>query len=249
MSVSSPRCLLPPFAVAPLRRPVRGGRACLSPLWGMLLLACLATLLSCSAQDRPRAHRKKAGLCTVLDKAFQPLRTDFEAEGGKVRLVGVVTPSCGDCNASVQDIQTMLLSRIKSEDFEVFMIWTSIMPSDVQPRAEKAAEMWGDPRIFHYWDDSGRIARAFARQAGVDPGRSIYNVFYLYGRNDTWDPDAKMAQEPPNQNALLAGWMPTSPRFRMGEHQLVRLPGWDVNALTAQVEQLLAEPARPPGAK
>lgn len=223
-----------------------GGRALAGSV--LLLMGALSVLPGCGAKG---SHGKTPKLYIELDKAFQPLRRDFEANSDKVRLVAIVTPMCGECIGSMQDVNVRLLSRIKSKDFVVFAVWTSVVPPDVAPRAAQAAEMFTDPRIIHYWEDSGRIARAFGAQAGLDPGQSAYDTFYLYGRNDTWDPQGTMVNEPPNQNALIAGWMPTPPRYRMGDHPTIKEPRFDVNALTKEVETLLAEPENPqnpPGA-
>jgi hypothetical protein len=83
----------------------------------------------------------------------------------------------------------------------------------------------------------------------MEEGRSIYNVFFLYGPRDTWDPEAKMASEPKGQNALLAGWMPAAPRVRMGENKQIKLPPLDIELLARKIDELLAEPEQgdPPG--
>jgi len=74
------------------------------------------------------------------------------------------------------------------------IVWASLMPTDVTPKIVTLAERYADPRLIHYWDDSGRIARAFAAALGLAPGQSVNNVFLLYGPDDTWDPDRTMDQ-------------------------------------------------------
>jgi len=181
-----------------------------------------------------------AELLRTLDRSFQPLRRDFENHAGKARLVAVVSPSCGKCLDGVDALHASFLPRVKSEDLLVMIVWASLMPTDVTPKIVTLAERYADPRLIHYWDDSGRIARAFAAALGLAPGQSVNNVFLLYGPDDTWDPDRTMDQEPADHNALLAGWRPGPWRLRMGEHRAVQMSAFDLNALERAVEALLA---------
>ncbi len=209
--------------------------------WAPLLILTLMLVPACAR----KAARSPAGETlpyVELDNAFQPFRRDFEGESGKVRLVAIVSPSCGDCNAAVQDLVDVVTQRINSPDLAVSVVWTSIMPSDVGSRTKQVAEKFAGPGICHYWDDSGRIARAFARLFDLPTGRNVYNLFLLYGRNDTWDPDARMNSEPPNQNALVAGWKPGKPQFLMGESEGVAAPEWNSGLLEEKIRALLAEP-------
>lgn len=231
---SSP-CGLP----APARIPASPLRAVL-PVFALLLLGAL----SCSG-DRGTGKSDESLPYRSLDKAFQPLRNDFEAESGHVRIVALFTPSCGHCIDAADAISTYLVTRIDSEDLDIFFVWASVAAPDVTPRMARLAERYADPRIRNYWDDSGRIARAFARSLDLDPGRSVWNIIYLYDRDDTWDPEGAMAQEPRDFNALTAGWGPGPPRHRMGEHEALRMPAFKVNSLAQLASELLEERGGP----
>ena len=164
---------------------------------GLVLPAALIFLAGGCGRGKPEARHKGDLPYAVLDKAFQPLRRDFEDADGKVRLVGIVAPTCGECIDFAAAIDQMLLPAIPGEDFEVFLVWVCVVPPDVDVRARALAEKYADPRIRHYWDGTGRIGRAFGRHAGLADGASAYGLFYLYGRPDTWDPEGKMSGEPP----------------------------------------------------
>lgn len=202
-------------------------------------LAILAPPCGCGKQEAQRGGEKPYA---VLDKALQPVRRDFEGMDGKVRLVGIVAPTCGDCLEIGTAIDERLLPSIPTEDFQVFLIWVTSVPPDVEVGARAQAERLADPRIHHYWDGSGRIARAWARHAGMPEGASGYGIFYLYGRTDTWDPQGKMAGEPAGYNAVLDGWQPADPRVRAGKNPKLDLPLFRVETIRPYIEQLLAEP-------
>ena len=217
-------------------------------LAGLVLPFALAFFTPGCGRGKPGARHKGDLPYAVLDKAFQPLRSDFEDADGKVRLVGIVAPTCGDCIEFVAAIDQRLLAAIPGEDFEVFLVWVCAVPPDVEVRARDLAERYADPRIRHYWDGSGRIARAFGRHAGLADGIPAYGLFYLYGRADTWDPEGKMASEPAGYNAILDDWEPAQPRARSGKHPRLTLPQFSTETLRSQIEQLLAEPDAAAGA-
>jgi hypothetical protein len=211
-------------------------------LAGLVLSTASVFLAPGCGRGGPEARHKGDLPYAVLDKALQPLRRDFEDADGKVRLVGIVAPTCGECIQDAVVIDEQLLPAIPGEEFEVFLVWVCAVSPDVEVRTRALAERFADPRIRHYWDGSGRIARAFGRHAGLADGAPAYGLFYLYGRADTWDPKGKMAGEPAGYNAVLDDWEPAEPRARAGKHPLLRLPQFISETLRLQIEQLLAEP-------
>lgn len=205
---------------------------------GIVLLAL--ALLTGGCQREPKAL-PGSDLLTKLDYAFQPFRRDFEQAEGRVRLVCVVAPTCGNCNAAAIEINGELLYRLRDlEDLEVYMVWTSVLPTDVFPRAIVMAKRLTDPRIHHYWDESGQIARSFGAMLSLEPGVSAYDIYLLYPKDAVWDPEGKMASEPPDWRALKNGWKPGPALYRMTQHQGIRLPSFDKNRLEAQVRELAA---------
>lgn len=214
----------------------------LSVLAGLVLPAALAALVPGCGRGKPHDQQEGDLPYAILDKALQPLRRDFEDADGKVRLVGIGAPTCGECVGHVATIDEQLLPAVPGEDFEVFIVWVSVAPPDIELRTRALAEKYADPRIRHYWDGSGRIARAFGRHVGFTDGSSVYGLFYLYGRGDTWDPQGKMASEPAGYNAVLNDWEPSPPRARAGQHPRLRLPQLVATTMRAQIEELLAEP-------
>jgi hypothetical protein len=203
-------------------------------------LAFLALGWGCAKQKAADAGEKPY---TVLDKALQPLRRDFEGMDGKVRLVGILSPTCGECIEIAAALDERILPAIPDEDFQVLIVWVANVPADVETGARLCAERFADPRIHHYWDGSGRIARAWARHAGMPEGSNGYGICYLYGRTDTWDPQGKMGEEPADYNAVLAGWLPADPRVRAGKNpKLGGLPMFRTETISPYIQQLLAEP-------
>jgi hypothetical protein len=208
----------------------------------VLLIPLLApmVLLSCSGEGG--SGGKKSSLpYKELDNAFQPLRMDFESAAGKVRLVAIVSPTCGDCLDAADVIDTRIVPRVSADDLAVFLVWVSVNPPDVGPRVATMAEQYSDAQFTNYFDNTGRLARAIGRGLGLEPGRSAWDVYFIYGREATWDPEGKMAGERKDFDALTAGWTPAPPRYSMGEHEGVTIPAFNAVTLLQLVQKLAAE--------
>ncbi len=209
---------------------------------GLLLAAGLVHGAGGCGEGKQVPERRGELPYVDLDKAFQPLRRDFEAGDGRVRLVAILAPTCGECVDNVAAIDAQLLPAVPGDDFEAFLVWVCSSPPDVAAATRRFAERYADPRIRHYWDGSGRIARAFGRHVGLPDGAPVYDLFYLYGRADTWDPEGRMSREPADYNAILDDWQPAEPRWRAGKHPRLRLPVFDVHSLRGEILRLRAEP-------
>lgn len=202
----------------------------------------LAALLAFGCADEGDAPpRFETAAYQEIDRSFQPLRRDFEGEAGRARLVAVATPTCGFCIEGIEAIYSVLMPRLDQDDVSVFVLWAGVTPGDTGPRTAKAAEMFADSRFRHYFDQSGRIARAFGSLMGLESGRNVTGIFLLYAPDDTWDPRATMMDEPDDYNALLEGWLPAAPQYFMGEHAAVPMPIFDINAMEQQIRMLLSE--------
>lgn len=208
--------------------------------WLVMLVALLALSgLGCGKGETPRGARRGEDALLLLDPAFQPFRRDFEEAAGKVRLVMVVAPTCGECNIHTFEIHDQMLHRVKDEDLAVFVLWCSVLPTDVEPRARINAKRWVDPRGINYWDENAQIARAFGRMLNLDPGQPAFDCYFLYDRDATFDPAGTMATEGPNFRALQSGWTPALPVARWTSNRNVRLPAFDWHAVEARCLQLL----------
>ncbi|MFN8549359.1 MAG: hypothetical protein U0527_15660 [Candidatus Eisenbacteria bacterium] len=192
-----------------------------------------------AARETPRGGRRGGDPLAILDPAFQPFRRDFEEAAGKVRLVLVVAPTCGECNVHTFEIHDQLLHRVKDDDLAVFVLWCSILPTDVEPRARLNAKRWVDPRGLNYWDENGQIARAFGRMLNLDPGQPAFDCYFLYDRDATFDPEGTMEKEGPDFRALKSGWVPAAPVARWTSNRNVRLPGFNWEAVEARCLELL----------
>lgn len=217
----------------------------------LLVLLAGGFLSGCGGQDEsPRSENDTNALEQLrasdpegysrIDAALQPLREHFEASFGRPRLVAVVAPTCGNCVQNALAIAEGLLPSLQRDDLEVFFVWSSILVTDVEPRAVRRIEEFSHPAITHYWDEHGRVARAFSQTLQVE--NQAYDCYFLYGPDATWDPENTMRDEPSDRNVLLEGWAPSTPVTTLTSNRaMTAFPGFSVGELQQSLESLASD--------
>ncbi len=121
---------------------------------------------------------------TNLDRGAEPLKTQFNATRGKVRLVMYVSPTCGGCLRSAKQMQEDVLAEIGSERLVAYVVWAP--KNGARERdVERVTGLVSDRRATQYWDDGGVVSRAYDEMfmlAGPCAG-----IFMLYGPDARWD--------------------------------------------------------------
>src|SRR5437879_12527944 len=70
----------------------------------------------------------------TLDGAAEPLKTEFNAARGTVRLVMYVSPTCGGCLRGAKQTQARVLATVHGTSLRVYVVWgpkTGGRPPDV----------------------------------------------------------------------------------------------------------------------
>ncbi len=144
----------------------------MSRLVGLCIV--LMALAACSGDSdrKPQAVTKdsKEIDLRILDPALQPLRRDFEDTYGHTRLVAVLSSSCSDCLENSRRLYQAAMPTLEELGVVVFYVWGAPLPSDTWIRARDLAEEMAAPNLHHYYDESGRVTRAFGRTMGIAPG-------------------------------------------------------------------------------
>lgn len=178
----------------------------------------IATPLAASAQPAP------AKPYVVLDKNLGRLRTDFNANVGKVRMLYIVGPTCGICLRGMSDLQESLYGK-KGNDarmvtFVVHVPTLGAREANVAP----ASHLISNRYTTQYWEESGIIGRRM--QATIKADRYIWDFWAIYGPKAVWS------------DPLL----PPAPNF--WQHQLSGLPTdrrLDANVFASNVDRYLAQ--------
>ncbi len=127
--------------------------------------------------------------------AFSDLRTAFERDTGKVRLVTLLSPSCGYCIKGYRYVRK-ILEEVPDPRLRVYVAWEPMLSGDTRELAEKMAKKATDPRfVFQAWDGDRLTGDAWtaAMLAGDDRFHSTgpaWDVYFLYTGDAVWAGDA-----------------------------------------------------------
>jgi mercuric ion binding protein len=146
--------------------------------------------------------------CTMIDTAnlstqelpfstdLAELRTRFNADKGKVRLLMLLSPTCPMCVGGASVVQTKVLDAVKDPDVRAYAVWVPILDSDGESTVGKASTRLSDARVSRYWDGKGELVRSYARVLALGE-RPAWDVYLLYG------PDAEWKTEPPRPDTWM----------------------------------------------
>lgn len=125
----------------------------------------------------------------ALDTRAEPLRSTFNADRGKVRLVLYVAPTCGGCLRQADEIQKEVLSAIEDPDLAIYVVWAPRNGAQ-EGHVERVAGLMKDRRASQYWDGHGAVADPVDAMLGLSG--PCAGIAMLYGRDASWD-----AEPPP----------------------------------------------------
>ncbi|MGH7563445.1 MAG: hypothetical protein ACREK5_03365 [Gemmatimonadota bacterium] len=143
-----------------------------------MLLIVGATLLGFAAVPPPSAEYQ------ALDAEGEPLRSGFNADRGKVRVLVYVSPTCGGCLRLADDLQKEVLSKVDDSDLAVYLVWAPRNGAE-ESHVERVTGLVDDPRAHQFWDGHGAVADPV--DAMLELTGPCAGVALLYGPEASWD--------------------------------------------------------------
>jgi hypothetical protein len=144
-----------------------------------------------------RMHRAEGEAWTRLDAqarlielngAAEGLRTRFNHDAGRVRLLLILSPSCGLCRMGARMTARYLLDVTDRKDLSVYVVWEMAGKEDTMAAAEEAAGMLADPRVSQFWSQDRVAGQAFKAAIGLT-ARPAASVYLAFGGDQEWGAD------------------------------------------------------------
>jgi hypothetical protein len=165
----------------------------------------------------------------VIDGDGQPFRDAFNAGVGTVRVVMLVSPTCGYCLEGARSVHQALTASLAdaATDVAVHVAWVPVLQAEAA-HVPLATRFVSGAHVTHYWDAARLLVRGYEGTLGL--AGDAWDVYLLYGPDARWE-DAS----------------PPSPAFWM--HQLgtrdapnAAAPFLDAAAFADRAAVILGEP-------
>lgn len=117
----------------------------------------------------------------------------FNRDRDRVRLLTVLSPSCGLCKMGVRLIDRYVLDAIEDPDLSVYVVWENISSQDSKEMAQAAANLLHGDRVTHFWAEDRWVGEALQEQVGLES--PAWDVFLLFPQGATWQgspPEARL---------------------------------------------------------
>lgn len=135
--------------------------------------------------SRPKIH--PPGL-HHLSAAGTELKELFNRDRGKIRLLLIVSPSCGTCKDSSRIVQKYVLDTIDDPRLRIYVVWSPVQKADSEQVATEATSYLYDPRATHFWAADQSTGYAFKQALSIT--FPAWDVFLLFDRADSWQEGA-----------------------------------------------------------
>jgi hypothetical protein len=185
---------------------------------------CAVLIAGCGIPGRDRAH-------TSIGADPAVLREAFNAGAGRVRVVALVSPTCGVCLRGAADLQDRVFGKISDDRLRGYIVWVPILRAE-ESNVPEATHTIPDDRAAHFWDGHSVLVRGY--DTVLDLGTDAWDVYLVYGPEARWD-----AALPPRP----AFWMH---QLGSAKNPAVNGPFLDARVFADHVRALLARPVALP---
>lgn len=148
-------------------------------LFGALLLLTLAPL------------RAQQQTLPALNQRLDPLRTRFNQDVGKVRLIVLVDPTCPPCRWGASEIEKQVLETIPSKQLAVYVVWLPVLnfqdEATLQRNGQKESIRVADSRATHYIDPDGFAGRQYSPILNIPYHGPAWDVYLAFGADVRWE--------------------------------------------------------------
>jgi hypothetical protein len=174
----------------------------------IMLLFCLT---SCSRLGTARSY-------AVVGDTSAPVRAAFNADAGTVRVVMVVSPTCGACLEGASEVSQQVAAINQGKTVPLYVLWVPRKggkEKDVPNATRVIADSWA----HEFWDGNNLLGVQYRQVLGWRG--DAWDVYMVYGPKAQWNGD-----------------LPPVPDFVM--HQTSeRGPQLDASVFGTKVKQLL----------
>jgi len=113
------------------------------------------------------------------------LKSRFNHDREQVRVLMILSPTCGTCRMGARLVERHLLERLGNPGLSVYVVWEKIGPQDTREAAAQAAALLSSERLHQFWSPDRFASLAF--EASLKAQRiPAWDVFLVFGKGRRW---------------------------------------------------------------
>jgi hypothetical protein len=123
---------------------------------------------------------------TLASYRADELRDQFNRASDRVRVVALLSPTCGACQYGQRVVQS-IFTDIGDPQLRGFVVWLPMLSADDQREAELQAGTFTDARITQRWDGRRESGKQFSKTLRLNG--AAWDVYLLYAPGVRWSGD------------------------------------------------------------
>jgi hypothetical protein len=128
---------------------------------------------------------------TLAPYRTEDLRTEFNRARDRVRIVALLSPTCGECQKGQRVVERVFSTFPNDERLRGFVVWLPMLPSDSVNMAGAQAATFVDARVAQQWDGNKAFGTLLSKTLRLE--RTAWDVYLLYAPGVEWTGDAPPA--------------------------------------------------------
>lgn len=148
-------------------------------------------------QSKPKFAASSCDVPVVIPSAAKPvalaayhtaqLRDEFNRASDRVRVVALLSPTCGVCQKGQRVVQSVFSKYPNDTRLRGFVVWLPMLPSDSKETAGAQAASFVDQRLIQRWDGDRSSGNLLAKTLALRG--AAWDVYLLYAPGVKWTGD------------------------------------------------------------
>jgi hypothetical protein len=139
--------------------------------------ACLFNLVACTRLNSAKPYE-------IIGPSAAGLKAAFNADVGKVRVLMLVSPTCGACLNGASEVSEQLVNLEHGKNAAIYVVWVprlNGLERNVPAATRVVAASWAQ----QYWDGSDVLGRQYEQVLGWND--NAWDVYMIYGPKTQWN--------------------------------------------------------------
>jgi copper chaperone len=135
----------------------------------------------------PKANAPSAKPIALTAYRANDLRAEFNRTSDQVRVVALLSPTCGACQDGQRIVETVFSKYPNDARLRGFVLWLPMLPTDSEQAAGAQAASFVDSRVAQQWDGARASGALLAKTLGLKG--TAWDVYLLYAPGVRWTGD------------------------------------------------------------